>query len=168
MKAVSTDRSPATPSGPATLPGSAAAGADRSRLRDLSGRTDVEDLVRGFYRAAFADPLIGAVFTDVARMDLEAHMPVMCDFWESVLFRAGKYHGNALQPHLALNRSVALEQQHFARWLGTWQATVDSLFLGEKAELAKTQAVRIGGSLLRRLHDGDASEYVTVRRRENG
>ncbi|MET8640431.1 hypothetical protein [Streptomyces sp. NPDC004675] len=56
----------------------------------------------------------------------------------------------------------------FARWLGIWRATVDSLFLGEKAELAKTQAVRIAGSLLRRLHGGDAREYVTIRRRENG
>lgn len=124
--------------------------------------------MRGFYRAAFADPLIGPVFTDVAQMDLEAHMPVMCDFWEAVLFRAGTYHGNALQPHMALNRSIALEQEHFARWLRIWRATVDSLFLGEKAELAKTQAVRIAGSLLRRLHGGDAREYVTIRRRENG
>ncbi|MET8637218.1 group III truncated hemoglobin [Streptomyces sp. NPDC004074] len=165
MKAVSADRSPVTPSGPASP---AAAGPDRPSLPDLSGRTDVEDLVRGFYRAAFADPLIGPVFTDVAQMDLEAHMPVMCDFWESVLFRAGTYHGNALQPHMALNRSIALEQEHFARWLGIWRATVDSLFLGEKAELAKTQAVRIAGSLLRRLHGGDAREYVTIRRRENG
>ncbi|MDX2847835.1 hypothetical protein PV342_04915 [Streptomyces sp. PA03-3a] len=45
---------------------------------------------------------------------------------------------------------------------------MDELFHGEKAELAKLQAGRIGGSLQRRLAGSDASEYVTIRRREGG
>ena len=54
---------------------------------DLRGRGDVEALVREFYPRAFADRLLGPVFIDVARMDLPAHLPVMCDFWETVLSR---------------------------------------------------------------------------------
>jgi Truncated hemoglobins len=57
-------------------------------------------LVTDFYGRASADELLGPVFVDVARMDLTAHLPVMCDFWETVLFRAGRYRGNALHPHL--------------------------------------------------------------------
>ena len=55
-------------------------------LRDLTNRDDVEFLVRNFYARAFADPLLGPIFVDVARMDLAAHLPVMCDFWQTVLF----------------------------------------------------------------------------------
>ncbi|MEU4098668.1 group III truncated hemoglobin [Streptomyces sp. NPDC026673] len=136
--------------------------------RDLADRTDIEHLVTVFYRRAFADPLIGPVFTDVARMDLDAHMPIMCDFWESVLFAAGRYRRNALAPHVALHRMAPLRAEHFARWLALWTLTVDGLFRGEKAELAKRQAERIAGSLQRRLGGRDASEYVTIRRREGG
>ncbi|MDX2819433.1 group III truncated hemoglobin [Streptomyces sp. PA03-5A] len=136
--------------------------------RDLADRADVERLVTAFYRRAFADPLIGPVFTEVARMDLDAHLPVMCDFWESVLFAAGRYRRNALAPHLALHRMAPLGPAHFARWLALWTLTVDALFHGEKAELAKRQAGRIAGSLQRRLAGRDASEYVTIRRHEGG
>ncbi|MEU1622409.1 group III truncated hemoglobin [Streptomyces sp. NPDC005722] len=130
--------------------------------RDLVDRADVERLVTAFYRRAFADPL------EVARMDLDAHMPIMCDFWESVLFAAGRYRRNALAPHQALHRMTPLGPDHFGRWLALWGTTVDELFRGEKAELAKLQAGRIGGSLQRRLAGRAASEYVTIRRREGG
>ena len=33
-----------------------------------------------------------------AEPDLSAHLPVMCDFWETVLLRAGRYRRNALRP----------------------------------------------------------------------
>lgn len=130
--------------------------------RDLRDRPDVEDLVGEFYRRAFADPLIGTIFTDIAKMDLDHHLPIMCDFWETVLFRTGRYRRNALQVHLALNGRFPLRQKHFDRWLALWTATVDDLFAGEKAELAKLQATRIAGSIHRRLHGRSGSEFETL------
>jgi len=32
------------------------------------------------FRRAFADELLEPVFIDVAQLDLDAHLPVMCDF----------------------------------------------------------------------------------------
>jgi hemoglobin len=64
-----------------------------------------------------------------------------------------------------LHRLASLEAEHFARWLTLWTGTVDNLFSGEKAELAKLQAERIGGSLLRRVHGADAGELVTFHHR---
>ena len=49
----------------------------------------------------------------------------MCDFWETVLFRAGLYHGNALVVDRELNDRHASCSNHFARWLALWSATVD-------------------------------------------
>jgi hemoglobin len=133
---------------------------------DLTDRDDVRLLVEEFYRSAFGDPLIGPIFTDIARMDLQHHLPIMCDFWETVLFQAGLYRRNALQLHLALNAKFPLQQEHFTRWLELWTAAVDAHFAGEKAELAKTQAERIAGSIHRRTQGRSGSDFETLRWRE--
>lgn len=132
---------------------------------DLKDRSDVARLVDEFYRRAFADPLIGPIFTDIAKMELERHLPIMCDFWETVLFRAGLYRRNALQVHLALNDRFPLQQNHFERWLTLWVANVDEHFAGEKADLAKVQAMRIAGSIRRRLQGRTGSDFETLKPR---
>ncbi|WP_219732654.1 group III truncated hemoglobin [Leifsonia shinshuensis] len=129
---------------------------------DLRSRDDVERLVVEFYRRAFADPLIGPIFTDIAHMDLGAHLPIMCDFWETVLFRAGVYRRNALQVHRDLHALTPLLPEHFDRWLLVWNGAVDDLFAGEKAQLAKVQADRIAGSIGRRLAGSSGSGFETI------
>ncbi len=129
---------------------------------DLYDRSDVILLVRTFYQRAFADQLLGPVFVDVARMELEQHLPIMADFWETVLFRAGLYRRNALAVHLDLNAKVELTAGHFDRWLELWTGTVDDLYAGEKAELAKLQAARIAGSIHRRVRGKSPSDFTTI------
>ncbi len=133
--------------------------------RDVADRQDIETVVDGFYRRAFADPLIGPIFTDIAVMDLDHHLPIMCDFWETVLFRAGKYQRNAFKLHVALHEKFPLEQEHFDRWLEIWIANIDENFAGQKVELAKTQARRIAASIHRRLSGRSGSEFESVRTR---
>ena len=126
-------------------------------MDDICNRDDIAHLVTEFYRRAFADPLLGPIFTDVAQMDLAAHLPVMCDFWETVLFRAGLYRGNAFNVHLTLHQQEPLTPTHFQHWLDLWETTVDALFKGPIATLAKVQAERIAGGISRRLErPGDA------------
>lgn len=134
-------------------------------MQDLADRSDVESLVEAFYRRAFADPLIGPVFTDVAQMDLAHHLPIMADFWETVLFNAGLYRRNALQIHLVLHARHPLGAEHFDRWLSLWTATVDEGFTGPVAERAKLQATRIAGSIRRRLSGRSGSSFETLTRR---
>src|SRR5919202_6306458 len=66
-------------------------------VADISSRDDCERLVRAFYTRAFADPLIGFLFTDVARLDLEAHVPRITSFWETILLGARSYGGGAFR-----------------------------------------------------------------------
>ena len=134
-------------------------------LRDIANRDDIEVLVTVFYERAFADPLLGPIFIDVAKMDLSAHMPIMCDFWETVLFRSDAYRRNALALHVALHARAHLEWRHFERWLALWMETTNELFAGEKAELAQLQATRIAGSMHRRLQGESGSGFVTITRR---
>ena len=59
-----------------------------SSLADLHDRDDVYTLVSEFYRRVFTDDLLGPIFVDIARMGLDHHLPIISDFWETVLFGA--------------------------------------------------------------------------------
>jgi hemoglobin len=122
-------------------------------MTDIADRADCERLVREFYARAFADPIIGFLFTDIAQLDLEAHVPRIAAFWETVLLGARSYGGGAFRPHAALHARVPLRAGHFERWLTIWRATVDDLFAGERAELAKAHAERVAHAFLRRLEE---------------
>ena len=124
--------------------------------------------MRAFYGRAMADEIIGWLFTDVARLDLEAHVPVIASFWETVLLGAGSYRGGAFRPHADLHAKAGLRSGHFARWLALWEATVDELFAGPRAEQAKAHARRTAAAFERRLagYDEPASgDGLTIIRR---
>lgn len=131
-------------------------------MRDIADRADVEEVVDAFYRAVFDDPLIGPIFTEVARVDLSRHLPVMYDFWDTVLFSTGSYRRNALQAHLALHTRHPLDATHFGRWLELWSRTLDERFAGPQVERAKLQAGRIAGSMARRLAGHEGREPLTI------
>ena len=133
-------------------------------IHDIRNRDDIAVLVEDFYTRGFADPLLGHIFVDVAQMDLAEHMPRMCDFWETVIFRAGLYKRNALQVHVALHAKEPLTAEHFGRWVDLWHATIDDHFTGENAEHAKVQGARIAWSMSRRLMGESGSEFVTITR----
>ena len=118
---------------------------------DIETRADVEQLVRAFYGRALEDPIIGFIFTDVAKLDLEAHVPRITSFWETILLGERTYGGGAFAPHARLHMQVGLRRGHFVQWLNLWRATVDELFAGERAELAKSHALRVARAFHGRL-----------------
>jgi hemoglobin len=127
-------------------------------IHDIESRADCELLVRRFYGRALLDPMIGWIFVDVAKLDLEAHVPRITSFWETVLLGGRSYGGGAFAPHASLHARVGLRAGHFERWLELWRESVDELFVGERATLAKAHAERVAGAFqgrLRALPGGD-------------
>jgi hemoglobin len=122
-----------------------------TELHDIEDRADCERLVRAFYGRALVDPIIGWIFVDVAKLDVEAHVPQIASFWETILLGSRSYAGGAFAPHAALHAQVGLRRGHFERWLWLWRQTVDELFAGERAELAKAHALRVAQAFHRRL-----------------
>lgn len=122
---------------------------------DIASRADCERLVWAFYGRAMRDPVIGYLFTDVAKLDLPAHIPRMTRYWETVLLGARSYGGGAFAAHLDLHMKVPLRGGHFERWLYLWRMTVDELFSGPVAEAAKTSAERVAGAFEERLRSID-------------
>lgn len=118
---------------------------------ELSDRNDVVRLVNVFYDRVQADPILGPIFNDVAHVDWATHLPLMYDFWDSVLFTAGTFHGNPLAVHRGVSRLAPLTEREFGRWLELFVSTVDDLFIGEMADHAKQAAMRIATALEERL-----------------
>jgi len=63
----------------------------------------------------------------------------MYNFWGSVLLGEMSYNGSPLAKHLGL----AINREHFGRWLELFIATVNSEFSGPIAEEAKSRASTI-------------------------
>ncbi len=119
---------------------------------DIESTADCERLVRAFYGKAMADEEIGWIFTDVAQLDLEAHVPVITAFWATNLLGAKSYRGGAFGVHAELHRKAGgLRHEHFERWLVLWCQTVDELFDGPVAAAAKVHALRVANAFYGRL-----------------
>lgn len=110
---------------------------------DITNRADLLKLMRSFYQKLLGDPSISYLFTDIARIDLDHHLPVLVDFWDNILFGSDTYRRNAMQPHMDLHAKSPILPSHFDTWLNYFSATVDELFSGETAFRAKERALSI-------------------------
>ncbi len=129
-------------------------------LREITQRKDIDLLVRTFYTKALKDPLIGEFFTNVVKLDFDKHMPIMIDFWESVLFGAGNYAGNPIKKHIDLSQKKKLTSQHFLQWLALWNQTVDELFIGEKAVEVRQKAKLMGELMQYKIAESDKPNFI--------
>lgn len=105
---------------------------------DITQRNDIINLVNCFYDKVRLDQLLAPVFSHV---DWPNHLPVMYDFWSSMLLGDQRYNGNPLQKHLPLKIDIT----HFEQWLTLFKETVDENFKGDKAEEVKMRAQAIAG-----------------------
>lgn len=118
---------------------------------DLDTRSGIDRLMIAFYAKATTDDLIGEFFTEVVPFDLRHHLPIIGDFWESVLFGTqayGKHNRSPLQLHAELDALEPLHPEHFDRWLELFRETVDELFAGPRAEFAKLRSAMIAKRML--------------------
>jgi hemoglobin len=112
--------------------------------QDILTRSDVTILVDTFYEKVKTDPLLGPVFSHV---NWPAHLPIMYNFWCSMLLGEHSYTGNPFQSHVHL----PIQKVHFEQWLKIFHQTVDELFSGEKADETKMRAQAIAGVFQHKL-----------------
>src|SRR5688500_12688909 len=106
--------------------------------KDITTTEDIKLLVNKFYEKVNNDSLLSPVFSHV---DWPHHLPVMYDFWSSMLFGDQTYRGNPFQKHMPL----PIHGKHFAQWLKLFTETVNEHFSGDKAEEVKSRAESIAG-----------------------
>ena len=120
-------------------------------LPDLQGRDDIKIVVDAFYEKVRSDELLGFIFNDVAAVDWDRHLPKMYDFWETMIFRSGRYQGNPLRPHLDLGMKTEMGAAQFERWKALFFETVDHYFAGEKADHLKSAAEDMAQVMLSKI-----------------
>jgi len=129
--------------------------------KDIESTKDIEQLVDAFYNKVQADDLIGYIFTDIAKVNWQKHVPVMYRFFENLLFYTGSYTGNPMELHKHISRLFPLTRAHFERWEQLFTQTVDELFAGEKAGLAKQRAKSISAVMqLKIVQETSAADKI--------
>jgi hemoglobin len=121
--------------------------------KDIENRADISMLMETFYGTMLEDSKLGVIFTDVAQINLPEHLPILCNFWESIIFHTAQYKGNPMEVHIALHEKYPLRKEHFDRWLELFNDSVDALFDGEKATLAKERAKSIAILMLMKINN---------------
>ena len=122
-------------------------------MEDITNRAAIEVLVNRFYDKVKIDATIGYIFTDVAKVNWEKHLPRMYQFWETVLLGKTSFKGNPMSAHIQLSKKTALKQAHFNRWLSLWNETVEENFKGEIATEAKERGKNIAVLMLYKIEN---------------
>lgn len=110
-------------------------------LPDVTTEEDVKTLVDAFYELVVDDTMLGPIFTEIAGVDWDKHLPTMYRFWSSMLLGSATYKGQPFSPHAALSEHIT--PRHFERWIELFFTTIDSHFSGTIAETAKQRAQSI-------------------------
>jgi hemoglobin len=122
-----------------------------SEKREIESRKEVFELVNAFYVKIRKDEFLGPIFNKMLATEeiWAVHLEKLTDFWETNLFAVMKFKGNPMAAHQKVDKMFnhTITQDHFYEWLKLWNSTVDSLFTGKKAELAKERARRMSTHL---------------------
>lgn len=112
-------------------------------MNDIQTQDDLYLLVNEFYKKLLTDERISYIFTDVVKIKLKEHLPILVTFWSQGILGTGGYTNNLTQIHLDVNEKSYLSPELFQIWLNHFNHAVDENFKGENAEKIKTQALSI-------------------------
>ncbi len=121
--------------------------------KDIQNRGDVFALVSTFYSKVRKNKKIGHFFNESIQ-DWPAHLEKLTDFWETNLFMVAKFRGNPVRAHKDVDQKYnhSVEQKHFGEWLNMWFATIDEMFEGERANIAKNRARNMAHNLFMNMY----------------
>ncbi len=108
--------------------------------KDISGEDDIKLLVDSFYDKVKKDETIGSIFQSIIGDDWSHHLPIMYNFWGTILLHKEGYKGNVIKKHIDIDKKIALQKEHYDRWILLWSNQVDELFEGDIASEAKNRA----------------------------
>lgn len=127
-------------------------------LSEIEDRDDIEDIVARFYDSMLKDPIIGFIFTDVAKIHLESHLPIIVDFWHDSLFGSKLYQRNTLLKHIEIHEKMPLRAGHFTRWLHLFNKAVTERHQGKLADQMLETADRIAKTITAAIQGSKRSE----------
>lgn len=117
-------------------------------MKEIESKADVAHLVHTFYAKVRKDAILGPIFNSIIH-DWDAHLDTLTDFWETQLFLKRTYEGNPILAHQQMDDAMngTITPEHFGLWMNLWFETLDQLFTGERAWIAKNRAQKMSTML---------------------
>ena len=109
-------------------------------MKDILTQSDLYFLVDVFYKKLLADHRISYIFTDIVKIKIEEHLPILVTFWSQAILGTGGYTNNLTNIHLKVNELESLTPELFDIWLAHFNNTVNENFIGNNADEIKKQA----------------------------
>lgn len=128
--------------------------------KDITTSEEIEFLVTEFYTTLQIDETIGYIFTEVAQLDLELHLPKIVRFWETILLGKRTYRGSVMRTHIDLNAKERITEIHFDKWIQIWKSTIDTYFEGEKANEAKERVEMMKPIMMYKMQASEEGTFI--------
>ena len=109
-------------------------------MTDIQTQKDLYFLVDAFYKKLLVDHRINFIFTDVVKIKIEEHLPILVTFWSQMILGTGGYTNNLTDLHLKVDKLEHLTPEMFDIWLDYFNKTIDDNFHGSNASEIKMQA----------------------------
>lgn len=129
-------------------------------IKEITTREDITLLVESFYTRVKDDEVIGYIFRDLEHFSWDTHIPIMVNFWSTILLDEMSYKGNPMIKHIDLHRRTPLTQEHFTRWKHLFFATLDDLFEGERVNEAKKRVEAMEILMLMKIRDSEQQGFI--------
>ncbi len=107
---------------------------------DIQTKKDLYFLVNEFYKKLLDDNRINYVFTDIVKIKIEEHLPILVTFWSQMILGTGGYTNNLTDIHLKVDQLEHLTPELFDIWIFHFNSTVNENFVGKNADEIKLQA----------------------------
>jgi hemoglobin len=85
-------------------------------MNDIQNQDDLYLLVNEFYKKLLSDDAISYIFTDVVKIKLEEHLPILVTFWSQAILGTGGYTNNLTQIHLDVNTKEYLSRLNYSKF----------------------------------------------------
>jgi hemoglobin len=113
------------------------------KMLDILNQEDILLLVTKFYEKLLDDTKISFIFTDIVKIKLQEHLPILVTFWSQAILGTGGYVNNLTQIHLDIDSKEHLTPELFKIWINHFNNSVDENFSGNNSEKIKTQALSL-------------------------
>lgn len=107
--------------------------------KDIENKEDIKLMVDTFYDKVNKDEMLSAIFNDFSGVNWEKHLPIMYNFWNTLIFGGRDYKGSPFDKHVPL----PVNKDHFDKWIELFNENLDEQFEGEITNSVKTRAKTI-------------------------
>ena len=128
--------------------------------KEIETREDISLLVENFYRKVMDDDLLEVIFKETLFFNRDTHIPVMIDFWETLLLKKASYKGNTMRAHIDLNKKFPLKPDHFKQWKKLFFETLDEHFTGRKVLEAKKRVELMEVLIQTKIAQSNNSNFI--------